>query len=158
MSLLLLLFLPLSCFACPPLIEPPKQTRETPYEYFLPKNVTPFRYRITLQPDLELETIEGSVVIDLEALENTKNITVEIRSVTIESSSVVVTRNATGEEVRHGDPTWLEDVEHYVINLDEELIEGENYTLTVGKYEGKLHSDNGGFYLAKYIDEDGNER
>lgn len=158
LSLLLFLLLPLLTFQCPPVFQTDFQSRETPAEYFLPKNVLPYRYKIILKPDLEAETIEGSVEIELQALETSNNITLEIRSVEIDNSSVVVVRDATGEKLNHGDPLWKEDVEHYVINLEEDLVEGENYTLKIGKYEGKLHTDNGGFYLAKYVDEDGNER
>lgn len=154
----IVLILPLITFSCPPVLERAPYTRETPQEYFLPKNVQPYRYRIFLEPNLEQETIEGSVEIELQVLENSNNITIEIRSVEIDNSSVVVTRAKDGTEVEHGDPLWKEDVEHYVINLKEDLVQDENYTLTIGKYSGKLHTDNGGFYLAKYIDEEGNER
>lgn len=154
----LLAVLPFSAFSCPPVFQTGIQSRETPAEYFLPNHVKPFRYTITLDPDLEKETIQGSVEIELLALERSNNITLEIRSVEIDNDSVVVIRNATGEELKHGDPLWLEDVEHYVINLEDDLEKDENYTLKIGKYKGKLHTDNGGFYLAKYVDEDGTER
>lgn len=156
--LLLLAILPFPTFSCPPVFQTTVQSRETAAEYFLPKHVIPFRYKITLNPNLQQETIEGSVEIELSVLESSRNITLEISSVEIDNSSVVLIRNATGEEVRHGEPLWLADVQHYVINLEEDLFKDENYTLKIGKYEGKLHTDNGGFYLAKYIDEDGNER
>lgn len=155
---ILLLISPLITFSCPPVFQPVPDSRETPQEYFLPKNVVPYRYTIFIEPNLEEETIEGSVEIELEVLENTNNITIEIRSIEIDNGSVVVTRAKDGTEVEHGDPLWKEDVEHYVINLKEDLVQGENYTLTIGKYSGKLHTDNGGFYLAKYVDEDGIER
>lgn len=155
---LLLAILPLPTFSCPPVFQTTIQSRETAAEYFLPKHVIPFRYKITLNPDLQQETIEGSVEIELSVLESSRNITLEISSVEIDNSSVVLIRNATGAEVRHGEPLWLADVQHYVINLEEDLVKDENYTLKIGKYEGKLHTDNGGFYLAKYVDEDGNER
>lgn len=156
LSTLLFIFLPLSTFPCPPPFQAPIQTRETPQEYFLPQNVKPIRYRIFLEPNLEEETISGSVEIELQALENTNNVTIHLRSVEIDNSSVAVSAQS-GKEVKHGDPLWKEDVEHYAINLEEELVQGENYTLKIGRYNGKLHSDNGGFYLAKYFDEDGNE-
>lgn len=156
--ILFVAILPLSTFSCPPVFQAKPQSRETPEEYFLPKNVKPYRYKIILDPDLENETIEGSVEIEIQALENTSNITLEIRSVEIDNSSVVVTKSETGEEVKHGESLWKEDVEHYVINLEEELIKDDYYTLKIGKYEGKLHTDNGGFYLAKYIDENGFEK
>lgn len=155
---LLVVVLPFLTFACPPVFETEPQSRETPQKYFLPKNAKPYRYKINLEPNLEEETIEGTVEIELQVLENSSNITIEIRSVEIDNSSVQVIRNGSGEEIKHGDPLWKEEVEHYVINLEEELVKGENYTLKIGKYSGKLHTDNGGFYLAKYVDEDGNER
>lgn len=154
-----LILLPFSTFSCPTIFQTTTpQSRETPAKYFLPKHVKPLRYKITLQPHLEEETIEGSVEIDLQVLESSKNITLHIRSVEIDNASVVVTVNKTGKEVKHGNPLWLEDIEHYVINLEESLVKDEYYTLKIGKYSGKLHQDNGGFYLAKYIDENGIER
>lgn len=148
----------LSTFACPPVLQVPNQSRETPAEYFLPKHVKPYRYTITLAPFLEAEAIHGSVEIELGVLESSDNITVHLRSLEVDNSSVVVIREATGEEIKVKSTLWKEDVEHYVINLEETLLEAENYTLKIDKYTGKLHTDNGGFYLAKYIDEEGNER
>lgn len=142
---------------CPPVMTPDSLTRETDASYFLPTNVKPLRYTITLEPKLDDEIILGSVTLELQALENTNNITVEIRSITIDDSTVTVT-NSSGAEIPHGDPSWYNTTEFYVINLNEELESGQTYSLTIGSYQGVLHSDNGGFYLAKYIDENGNEK
>lgn len=142
---------------CPPVMTPDSLIRETDASYFLPTNVKPLRYTITLEPKLEEEIIIGSVTLELQALENTNNITVEIRSITINDSTVTV-KDSSGNEIPHGDPSWYNTTEFYVINLNEQLKSGETYSLTIGSYLGKLHSDNGGFYLAKYTDENGNEK
>lgn len=132
-------------------------TKETDASYFLPTNVKPLRYTITLEPKLEEEIIVGSVTLELQALENTNNITVEIRSITINDSTVIV-KHSSGEEIPHSDPFWYNTTEFYIINLNEQLRSGENYSLIIGSYQGVLHSDNGGFYLAKYTDETGIEK
>lgn len=154
--LICLLLLALDSRGCPVIFSQPHNTRASASDYILPTNVKPLRYNITLKPNLDLETIEGSVQIELLALENTRNITIEKRSVTIDDSSVVV--EGPSGVIAVDEPTWYDDIEHYVINLQEELHANEKYNLTIGSYSGFLHTDNGGFYLAKYIDEEGFER
>lgn len=157
--ILQLVVLPLLTLSCPPVLERGlRGLRETPQEYFLPKNVKPYRYNIVIEPNLGEATIEGSVEIELLALENSSNITIQVRSVDIEDSNVEVILNEDGSEVKQGDSYWNHDIEHYVIRLVDELKKDKNYTLKIGKYFGKLHTDNGGFYLAKYLDENGVER
>lgn len=153
-------FLSLNVFlvrSCPPVVEQAIGARIEASDYRLPENIKPLWYNITLEPRLDEELVLGSLQFKFRALENTKNVTIEIRSVTINYDSVAL-ENSSGSIISINNFTWYNDTEHYVLNLDEELNSGDEYTLTIGEYQGILHTDNGGFYLAKYVDEDGNEK
>lgn len=142
--------------SCPPIVEDSLTRADNSY-YRLPNNIQPLKYYITLQPLLEEEEIYGSVVLEFSTLENTNNITVEIRSITIDNSSVKI-EDSEGNNVEIDGFEYYSDREFYVIKVKNDLIGGNNYSLYIGSYQGILHTDNGGFYLAKYIDEYGNEK
>lgn len=142
--------------SCPPIVEDSFTRADNSY-YRLPNNIQPSVYYITLQPLLEEEKIYGSVVLEFTALENTKNITLEIRRIEIDNSTVTL-KDGKDNNLEIEGFEYYSDREFYVINLKNKLAAGSNYTLYIQQYEGILHTDNGGFYLAKYIDEYGNEK
>lgn len=142
--------------SCPPIVEDSLTRADNSY-YRLPNNIQPLKYNITLQPLLDEEEIYGSVVIEFSALENTKNITLEIRRIEIDNSSITV-KDSEDNSLDIEGYEYYSDREFYVIKLANELVTGNSYTLYIASYEGILHTDNGGFYLAKYIDEYGNEK
>jgi aminopeptidase 2 len=55
----------------------------------LPGNVIPRHYDLTLEPDFEKLTYEGTVVIDLDVVENTKSITLNTLEIDVHSTKVL---------------------------------------------------------------------
>ena len=62
----------------------------------LPANVVPKHYDITLEPDFEKLTFDGTVVIDLDCVEDSNS--VSLNTLELDLHSVKVTAN--GKEVR----------------------------------------------------------
>lgn len=62
------------------------QLSKTQGRSLLPTNVKPINYHLELSPDLSLPTYEGKVVIDLDVLENSNQ--VSFHSVDIDIQSV----------------------------------------------------------------------
>lgn len=55
----------------------------------LPGNVIPRHYDLTLEPDFEKLTYDGTVVIDLDVVENTKSITLNTLEIDVHSTKVL---------------------------------------------------------------------
>lgn len=62
----------------------------------LPTNVIPRHYNLTLEPDLEKFTFEGTVVIDLEVAEESKSVTLHTLDLQLHSAKV----SANGQTIR----------------------------------------------------------
>lgn len=55
----------------------------------LPANVIPRHYNLTLEPDFEKLTYEGTVIIDLDVVENTTSISLNTLELDIHSTRVL---------------------------------------------------------------------
>jgi aminopeptidase 2 len=55
----------------------------------LPANVKPRHYDLTLEPDFEKFTFEGTVIIDLDVVETTKSISLNTLELAIHSTKVL---------------------------------------------------------------------
>lgn len=127
-------------------------------DYLLPTDVLPDHYTIELEPDFESEKFSGSVIIEFTVVNATRNFYFHKQDLDIVPSSYVL-------ELQDGQPTTAisrvncvdDDRQYCLIEFADELLVGKEYKLTIGSFTGTLHLDNKGFYLAKYVDEEGNE-
>ncbi|KAB0800742.1 hypothetical protein PPYR_06481 [Photinus pyralis] len=122
--------------------------------YFLPKTIKPIRYNLTVAPDTyntEAGLFYGNVNIDIEILENTRNVTIHVKSLTIYTALLTITDMKRRKRVGIVGTSEDTEREFYIIYLNEELEKGKRYMLTFGKYTGTLHNDMEGLFYAKYI-------
>ncbi|KAF5272301.1 hypothetical protein FQR65_LT04958 [Abscondita terminalis] len=128
--------------------------------YFLPKTVKPIRYNLTIGPDtfdINRGLLFGSVTIDVEALENTNNITLHSRNLKINKYGIIV-KDCNGNKLKLEDATEDEEKQFYIIHLKEHLVRGEKYQVIISKYVGSMLNEKAGFYYAKYKDSNDNDK
>ncbi|KAK4874651.1 hypothetical protein RN001_014011 [Aquatica leii] len=121
--------------------------------YYLPKNVKPIRYAITIEPNFtdvgwKPSVFWGNVTIQLQALVATKNITLHAVELDIDSSEIKIIGN--GEIVPVENTITSTEDQIFVINLKKELVPQQVYNLTIGKYTGGFDFNSRGLYKASY--------
>lgn len=124
-------------------------------DYRLPNNTKPIRYDVSLSTDVHRGQTEfvGTVKIRVEALENTNDITIHYRQLTIETIEVFENANdATG--LIPSTSIYVDDLEFLTITVERQLLATRQY-LVVITYHGLLRDDNMGFYRSSYKDADG---
>ncbi|XP_022900424.2 aminopeptidase N-like [Onthophagus taurus] len=129
-----------------------------PEDYRLPRNVAPIQYEVLLVPNFETDTFAGNVVIYINILEATSSITLHSRDLKIYLENINFSCAKAGDFY----PTSIEfsedDRQFFIINLPVTLESGDVCTCMIYQFEGILHVDHEGFYLAKYTNEDGEVR
>lgn len=123
-------------------------------DYRLPNNTRPISYNISLFTDIHLGVFDfnGTVRITIEAVQNSNEITIHSRQITIESISLyssdseLIQENVLFDEV--------EDLEFLVIKPTSLLIATQQYIVEI-TYRGTLRDDNMGFYRSSYKDPEG---
>lgn len=65
----------------------------------LPANVIPRHYDLTLEPDFEKLTYEGCVIIDLDVVEDTKDIFLNTLELTIHSTKIIAGSNTIRQDL-----------------------------------------------------------
>uniref|UniRef100_A0A336M3W6 CSON008207 protein n=1 Tax=Culicoides sonorensis TaxID=179676 RepID=A0A336M3W6_CULSO len=125
------------------------------HNYRLPNNTRPLHYNIHLTTNIEQADFDfyGSVEITLEAVENTKNLTIHYRQLTINEVKLIDVE--TKKEIKFNEPHYDEITEHFVIPVESELVNGTQYLLSI-EYNGTLRDDLAGFHKSSYTDDDGN--
>lgn len=126
------------------------------YNYRLPNNTRPVHYGVHLTTNIDKGDFDftGSVTITLEALEDTNNITIHYRQLTI--NDVKLIDAATEQEIKFDEPTYDEVTEHFVFSLETPLVNGSEYKLTI-EYNATLRQDLAGFHRSSYRDDDGKQ-
>ncbi|KAK4880995.1 hypothetical protein RN001_004314 [Aquatica leii] len=120
----------------------------------LPPNALPLQYNLTIEPNFEnvdQATFNGSVVIKIKILNDSNNITIHSKNLTINEDSVkIILSNKTTIDVTH----TLVDIrrDFYIICLNKNLTKNEIVHLYINEFNGNLKFDNVGFYLARYQD------
>ena len=138
--------------------EPPMPTTQGPCqgewcELRLPESVQADNYILRLRPDLEAETYEGDVIIQITVTENIKYPRVHYKELDITNPIV---RRKDGEVLSIANTFYYQPNEFYVIEMEEEL--------TPGEYEIQLDFTNSlvgkivGFYKSTYVNAAGETR
>lgn len=120
-------------------------------DYRLPNNTKPIRYDISLSTDVHRgdTAFSGTVKIQIQAIENTNNITLHYRQITIEN--IVLYSNPASPVLIEDNvgSTSIDDVEFLVIQPRAALVQNQIYLVEI-KYHGLLRDDNMGFYRSFY--------
>ncbi|KAG6104992.1 hypothetical protein E4U31_001675 [Claviceps sp. LM219 group G6] len=130
----------------------------------LPANVIPRHYHVTLEPDLNKLTFDGTVVIDLDVVQDSSSVSLHTLELDIHSSKI----SANGQTVRpdadsvsvtlssnpkvsYDEPTQVSKFE-----FDGSLAKGSSAQLEI-KFTGQLNDKMAGFYRSTYKRDDGSE-
>ncbi|TLS26201.1 hypothetical protein PpBr36_05272 [Pyricularia pennisetigena] len=119
----------------------------------LPTNVVPKHYDLTLEPDLEKFTFNGSVVVHLDVAEDSKSISLHTLEIDVKSAKVT-----SGGQTITSSPkiSYNEDTQVTKIDFDETISKGSKAELTID-FTGTLNDKMAGFYRAVYKRDDGSE-
>ncbi|KAI9852169.1 MAG: Aminopeptidase 2 mitochondrial [Thelocarpon superellum] len=114
----------------------------------LPTNVTPVHYDLTLEPDLEKFTYDGSVAIDLKV--NTDTTSIALNTIDIEILSTKIT---AGSSLVTSSPkiSYNEDTQTTTFAFDKSIPAGETAQLSIS-FKGILNDKMAGFYRSSYKD------
>ncbi|KAL1959712.1 hypothetical protein VTO42DRAFT_1298 [Malbranchea cinnamomea] len=120
----------------------------------LPANVKPLHYDLTLEPDFDKFTYRGTVVIDLDVVEDTTSITLnalelDIHSTTVTSNGVVVTDSP--------DLTLDSDKQTATVKFDKAIPAGSKAQLKQ-TFTGTLNDHMAGFYRCSYKGANGEKK
>ncbi|GAD98240.1 aminopeptidase [Paecilomyces variotii No. 5] len=120
----------------------------------LPTNVKPLHYDLTLEPDFEKFTYEGTVIIDLDVVEDTNSISlnsneIDIHSTTVSAGGAVVT---SSPEV-----TYNQDAQTTTVKFKETISAGSKAQLKQ-TFTGQLNDNMAGFYRSSYKDKNGEKK
>ncbi|KAJ6437447.1 purine nucleoside permease [Purpureocillium lavendulum] len=119
----------------------------------LPANVVPRHYDLTLEPDFDKLTYEGTVVIDVDVVEDSSSIAVNTLELDIHSSKV----SAGGQTVSSAPKvTYDEATQVSTFAFDGSLAKGSKAQLEV-TFTGTLNDKMAGFYRSTYKRDDGSE-
>lgn len=119
-------------------------------DYRLPNSTVPLRYDIWLSTDIHRGVFDfnGLVAIQIMALENTPDITLHYRELTIVTVNLF---NSNGVLIQSNVPTTRrEDVEFLIIRPTQPFVEGQTYSVQLN-YRGVLRTDDAGFYRSSYV-------
>lgn len=127
-------------------------TQHPPRE-LLPANVVPKHYDITLEPDFKKHTFDGTVIIDLDCVEDSKSIS--LHSLEIDIHSVKV--SAAGSTVSSSPKvSYDESKQTTKIDLDDAITKGSKAQVEI-KFTGQLNDKMAGFYRSTYKKSDGTD-
>jgi aminopeptidase 2 len=117
----------------------------------LPKNVKPVHYDLTLEPDFEKFTYEGTVSIDLDVAEDTTSISLNTNELTIHSAQV-----SDGDKTISESPNVStdHDAQTTKFSFDQTIPGGSKAKLTI-VFSGILNDNMAGFYRSSFKAEDG---
>lgn len=120
----------------------------------LPKNVKPVHYDVTLEPSFETFEYEGTVIIDLDVVEDTTSIALNTVELKIHET-IIQAGGVTVSSSPHLD--YNKDTQTTTISFDQTIPAGQKIQLTQ-RFTGILNDDMAGFYRSSYKDKDGNDK
>lgn len=124
--------------------------------YRLPNTTIPVHYDISLSTEIHNGTFDfdGRVKIEIRVVENTSNITLHYRQLTIVNVDLL---DSAQQLIQRDVPTtFQEDLEFMIITPTQPLIAGQTYVVDIN-YNGILRNDDAGFYRSSYTNERGEQ-
>ncbi|KAM8705012.1 hypothetical protein ACLKA7_009467 [Drosophila subpalustris] len=123
--------------------------------YRLPNNTVPVSYNVELWTDVHNGTREfkGIVKIDLQVIEATNTITLHARQTDNYTASIVSKDTANSNSIPLT-VTYESKREFLLLTSTSNFDANTNWTLTI-EYTGFLRTDQGGFYISSYTDDEG---
>ncbi|KAL1882426.1 Aminopeptidase 2 mitochondrial [Paecilomyces lecythidis] len=120
----------------------------------LPTNVKPLHYDLTLEPDFEKFTYEGTVIIDLDVVEDTNSISLNSNEINIHSTTVFA-----GGAVVTSSPevTYNQDAQTTTVKFKETIPAGSKAQIKQ-TFTGQLNDNMAGFYRSSYKDKNGEKK
>lgn len=112
----------------------------------LPKNVVPLHYRVFLDPDLEKYTYTGKVSIDVDVVETSKSVTLNVLDLVLRNPKLGSVSAINTEEDKQAQTAKF--------TFAEELEAGTKATLSI-EFDGTLNDKMCGFYRSVHKDENG---
>ncbi|OJD17458.1 hypothetical protein AJ78_02429 [Emergomyces pasteurianus Ep9510] len=120
----------------------------------LPANVKPLHYDLTLEPDFEKFIYKGTVVIDLDTVEDTNSISLNSTAIDIHTSAVF----ANGVEVASTPSISLnKEKQTATISFDHTIPAGQKAQLKL-TFTGTLNDNMAGFYRCSYKGPNGEKK
>ncbi|XP_077988200.1 aminopeptidase N-like [Glandiceps talaboti] len=145
----------------------PKPVEEEDYyEYFegrIPDTLAPVNYVIKITPYFDEEDgqdrflFDGELDFEVKCEKTTREIKIHIYNITIHDETVRVVNKDGSTPVDIINKRIQEKYEFYIIETGEDLIEGENYIISL-EYKGNLKQPTVGLYLSTYTMADGVQR
>ncbi len=126
---------------------------ESEERYRLPRTVVPSRYDLTLEPDLDAGTFDGTIEVALQILEPVTEIVLNANELKLESATLTA---ADGRAVEVAKILTDDDAERATLPLAETAEPGD-WTLRI-TFAGELNPRLTGFYRSTYQDADGATR
>ncbi|EPE27699.1 Metalloproteases (zincins), catalytic [Glarea lozoyensis ATCC 20868] len=119
----------------------------------LPGNVIPRHYDITLEPDFKTLTYNGTILIDLDVVEDSTSISVNTLELEIHTTKI-----SSGTETISSNPTLAFDEANQTtkITFEKSLSKGSKAQMYM-KFTGQLNDKMAGFYRSTYKNADGSE-
>jgi len=108
--------------------------------YRLPENIKPIRYDLNITPDLDKFTFIGDVNIEIDVLENTKEIILNSKDLEIIEVKIA--------DINSKDISFDKDKQTVSFTFDE--IKKGKHNLSI-KFKGILNNDMNGFYRSTYF-------
>ncbi|RDW77149.1 hypothetical protein BP6252_05202 [Coleophoma cylindrospora] len=119
----------------------------------LPANVIPKHYHLTLEPDFEKFTFDGTVIIDLDVVEETTSISLNTLELDIHSTKIL-----SGSQTISSTPelTYNESTQTTKVAFEKTISPGSKAQMEI-KFTGQLNDKMAGFYRSTYKNQDGSE-
>ncbi|MCJ1471818.1 Aminopeptidase 2 mitochondrial [Lambiella insularis] len=117
----------------------------------LPANVKPVHYDLTLEPNFDNFTFEGTVVIDLDVKEDTTSISLYTLDIKIHSTTIA----AGGAQITSAPKvSYNENKQTFTMSFDKTIPAGAKAQVT-HVFTGSLNDKMAGFYRSSYDHPDG---
>uniref|UniRef100_A0A6A7FVN9 Aminopeptidase N n=1 Tax=Hirondellea gigas TaxID=1518452 RepID=A0A6A7FVN9_9CRUS len=135
-------------------------TTEKVMDVRLPRSIKPIKYMMRLQPFINGNfSIMGYIEVTMEVLEPTSNVSIHMADIITFNETIRLKPmdDLTGSGVRITQHKYDKDREFYVAMLEEPLMQGKQYVLSM-MFEGLLNDQLKGFYRSQYTDEMGTNK
>ncbi|KAK9460950.1 peptidase family M1-domain-containing protein [Lipomyces oligophaga] len=123
----------------------------------LPQNVKPLNYNLTLEPDFEKFTFEGTVAILLDVFETSNEISLNSIEIEIHSTSLKIEDSGASKDIAPSSTEFNEDNQTVKFSFPESFKAGKKVVLTI-KFTGLLNDKMAGFYRSSYTAQDGSTK